>query len=392
MSATGTSDSDWYDPAIYPEHRDTAPWVMEDMIEAQATLPEGLSVSLADAAPRLVEMLRSAVGAGEPIVVSGVGTSGHSARAVALILNAAMGSSAVAAGPVEARESADEAFAPRKGGLCIAISHGGLSRSTVRALIAAREVGAKTALITATNNTPAQDIADVVLTTPMRDKSYCHTVGYTSPMLTGFYLASAYAREEFPAAGLAGYLRGLLTMRSLALEIGGELAKAQRLIAAGSLIDVPTARELALKVAEAAWVPTTMLGVEDTLHGHMVGHDSSSALVVVVTGSPNTGRAAEGAHELLMSARRIGLRTAAIVSSDLEGTIQGEDVNAGKLVIPHAPGLPEIETSLLGGAVALQLLTIGLVYARGTNPDLLRREQAAYREAVAVGGAKHPRR
>jgi hypothetical protein len=42
--------------------------------------------------------------------------------------------------------------------------------------------------------------------------------------------------------------------------------------------------------------------------------------------------------------------------------------------------------------VALQLLTIGLIHARKANPDLLRREQAPYREAVAAGGAEHPRR
>jgi fructoselysine-6-P-deglycase FrlB-like protein len=302
-----------------------------------------------------------------------------------------MGESAVAAGPAEARESADQALAPRRRGLCIAISHGGLSTSTVRALAAAREAGAKTALITAAGSTPARDIADVVLVTPLRDKSYCHTVGYTSPMLTGFYLASAYQEGEFPAAGLAGYLRELLTMRTRALEIGGALGKAERLVAAGSLIDVPTARELALKVAEGAWVPTTVLGVEDTLHGHLVAHDASSALVAVVTGGPGADRAAEGAHELLMAARRIGLQTAAILSPDLEGAILSEDVTAGKLVIPHA-ALPELVTSLLGGAVALQLLTIGLVHARKTNPDLLRREQAPYREAVAAGRAKHPRR
>ncbi|HEV3289531.1 MAG TPA: SIS domain-containing protein [Streptosporangiaceae bacterium] len=383
--------SGWYDPAVYPELRSAAPWVMEDMIEAQVMLPEALGDSLASSAPRLVEMLHTAAGAGEPIVVSAVGTSGHSARAVALILNGALGESAVAAGPAEARESADQALAPRRRGLCIAISHGGLSTSTVRALAAAREAGAKTALITAAGNTPARDIADVVLVTPLRDKSYCHTVGYTSPMLTGFYLASAYQEGEFPAAGLAGYLRELLTMRTRALEIGGALGKAERLVAAGSLIDVPTARELALKVAEGAWVPTTVLGVEDTLHGHLVAHDASSALVAVVTGGPGADRAAEGAHELLMAARRIGLQTAAILSPDLEGAILSEDVTAGKLVIPHA-ALPELVTSLLGGAVALQLLTIGLVHARKTNPDLLRREQAPYREAVAAGRAKHPRR
>jgi glucosamine 6-phosphate synthetase-like amidotransferase/phosphosugar isomerase protein len=210
-------------------------------------------------------------------------------------------------------------------------------------------------------------------------------------MLAGFCVASAYREEAFPAAGLARYLRDLLTMRPRALEIGRELGKAERLIAAGSLIDVPTARELALKIAEGAWVPTAMLGVEDTLHGHLVAHDADSALVVIVTGGPNAGLAADRAHELLMAARRIGLRTAAIVSPDLKNRILAADVSAGQLVIPHAE-LPEIVTSLLGGAVALQLLTTGLVHARKTNPDLLRREQAPYREAVAAGRAKHPRR
>jgi fructoselysine-6-P-deglycase FrlB-like protein len=251
--------------------------------------------------------------------------------------------------------------------------------------------GARTALITAAGSTPARDLADVVLTTPLRDKSYCHTVGYTSPMLAGFCAASAYREEAFPAAGLARYLRDLLTMRPRALEIGRELGKAERLIAAGSLIDVPTARELALKIAEGAWVPTAMLGVEDTLHGHLVAHDADSALVVIVTGGPNAGLAADRARELLMAARRIGLRTAAIVSPDLKNRILAEDVSAGLLVIPPAE-LPEIVISLLGGAVALQLLTTGLVHARKTNPDLLRREQAPYREAVAAGGAKHSRR
>ena len=389
MSVAG--DSDWYAPAVYPEIRGGPPWVMEDMTEAQVTLPEALSESLAASAPQLAEMLHSAAGAGEPVVVSAVGTSGHSARAVALILNDAMGQSAVAAGPAEARESADPALAPRRKGLCIAISHGGLSKSTVRALAAARIAGARTALITAAGSTPARDLADVVLTTPLRDKSYCHTVGYTSPMLTGFCVASAYREEAFPAAGLGRYLGELLTMRPRALEIGRELGKAERLIAAGSLIDVPTARELALKIAEGAWLPTAMLGVEDTLHGHLVAHDADSALVVVVTGGPNADVAADRAHELLMAARRIGLHTAAIVSPDLKNRLLAADVSAGLLVIPHAE-LPGIVISLLGGAVALQLLTTGLVHARKTNPDLLRREQAPYREAVAAGGAKHPRR
>ena len=52
--------SDWYDPAVYPELRSAAPWVMEDMIQAQVMLPETLGDSLASSAPRLVEMLHAA--------------------------------------------------------------------------------------------------------------------------------------------------------------------------------------------------------------------------------------------------------------------------------------------------------------------------------------------
>ena len=42
---------------------------------------------------------------------------------------------------------------------------------------------------------------------------------------------------------------------------------------------------------------------------------------------------------------------------------------------------------LLQSAVALQLLTLGLVGLTGTNPDLIRREEAAYREAAQIGKA-----
>ena len=39
---------------------------------------------------------------------------------------------------------------------------------------------------------------------------------------------------------------------------------------------------------------------------------------------------------------------------------------------------------LLAGAIALQLLTLELVLAAGTNPDLIRREEDAYKAAAAA--------
>ena len=41
-------------------------------------------------------------------------------------------------------------------------------------------------------------------------------------------------------------------------------------------------------------------------------------------------------------------------------------------------------TRLLATAVAVQWTTLGLVDAAGTNPDLIRREQAPWRAAAAV--------
>jgi hypothetical protein len=49
-----------------------------------------------------------------------------------------------------------------------------------------------------------------------------------------------------------------------------------------------------------------------------------------------------------------------------------------------APALPEPLDALLAGALALQHLTLAAVHARGTNPDLIRREQTPWREAARV--------
>jgi hypothetical protein len=43
--------------------------------------------------------------------------------------------------------------------------------------------------------------------------------------------------------------------------------------------------------------------------------------------------------------------------------------------------------ALVGGAVALRVLTLELCLAIGTNPDLIRREQPLYRHVAEAGGA-----
>jgi glutamine---fructose-6-phosphate transaminase (isomerizing) len=53
-------------------------------------------------------------------------------------------------------------------------------------------------------------------------------------------------------------------------------------------------------------------------------------------------------------------------------------------------GLPtedSVAGALIAGALAAQLLTLELVLAAGTNPDLIRREEEPYRKAAAAASA-----
>ncbi len=54
--------------------------------------------------------------------------------------------------------------------------------------------------------------------------------------------------------------------------------------------------------------------------------------------------------------------------------------------MPVTPGLPGPVAALLGTATPLQLLTERLARARGTNPDLIRRDDPVYAGAAEAAG------
>ena len=81
---------------------------------------------------------------------------------------------------------------PAVDGLVIGISHEGGTTATNAALVAARAAGAATALITVTDRSPGAALADVVVETDELDQSWCHTVGYLSP------IAAAVGRGRRP--------------------------------------------------------------------------------------------------------------------------------------------------------------------------------------------------
>ena len=60
----------------------------------------------------------------------------------------------------------------------------------------------------------------------------------------------------------------------------------------------------------------------------------------------------------------------------------------GAIVVPDVAEASAPVSSLTATALALQQLTLALVDLAGVNPDLIRREEAPYREAAALTEAK----
>src|SRR4051794_1398545 len=231
-----------------PELRDGPPWVMEEMILAEPGIVDAiLADEAAREAARWIE--------GRPVLTTGCGTSEHAAMAGALLLGAT------------SRDSFEAALDPRDDGVLIAVSHSGETKATLAALEA---TSARTILITNSGS----DAADLAIRTPLEDRSWCHTVGYLSPLLA--FTAIAGARVD-----AKGIVEAVLAGRADFTAHAQTLVRPERLLVVASGADEVTARELALKIEEGAPVPTTPLGLEKVLHGHLPAADASTGVVLL---------------------------------------------------------------------------------------------------------------
>jgi len=279
------------------------------------------------------EMLRET----ETVLVTGCGTSEHAAMAGAALLNA------------RARDAFEASLDPQSEGVLIAISH---EAGTAATRAAMKATNARTILITA--RPEVQTGADLTLGTPLVDTSWCHTVGYVSPLLALTAIAGAA-----DASTCTRVIEGTLNLRDRFRAMASTLHGCERLIVTGSGLDEITARELALKIEEGLHVPVTPLGIEKVLHGHLPAADARTGIVVIRIDPANGPQRDKRANDVKAAVKELGMPAVTI------------------------DALPEGHP-LLAGAIALQLLTYELVLAAGTNPDLIRREQDAYRAAAAA--------
>jgi glutamine---fructose-6-phosphate transaminase (isomerizing) len=373
-----------------PDLRSGPPWVMEEMMAMEPGLAEAIAAQ-GTAADAIAGAARRALNERASVSIVGCGTSEHAAMAVAILLGEAAARQGMRAGSIVARQAFEAALEPWPNGLTIGISHEGETPATVAALAAARSQGAETALVTANPAGPAAAAADHVLSTPQLDRSWCHTVGYASPMVAGASIAAALEGTTIDGAALANHLRAVLDLAPAAEAVAASLWGVDRLVICGSGLDSVSARELALKVEEGVHLPAVGRDVETELHGHLVSADAACGLVAIVTDPRQAGPRAERTDQLLLAAQRQGMPTGVIVAEGMgEGRRPGA-ARAGHVRLPATgPRLEPVLAALAGSAIALQLLTVGLIHRAGTNPDRIRREDATYREAAEIASASFP--
>ena len=268
--------------------------------------------------------------------------------------------------------------------MCLAISHDGETRASTLALDAARRASAYTIAITHQRESSVARAAERVLVTPRHDDSWCHTVAYTSALAAGAALATCIG----PLSAEPGAARELLehaTSSAAAGSIAERLADRRVVLCAGAQADHTTARELALKIAEGARLPALALELETVLHGQLAAHEPADALILVaITDHPERERLIRRAADVARAAAAIGLPVAGLFSDPYDRALPADLTPAGRMVTKAAdPDLVDRRLAgLLAGAGALQTLTLELAHARRTNPDLIRREQALYRQAA----------
>src|SRR3954467_8575753 len=203
----------------FPELRAHPPWVMQEMIEAQPVLLERIATASDTAALALLLKVDGA------LTVVGCGTSEHAALAAAEILTEA-------GTPAGSRQAYEAALDPQQGGAVLGISHEGGTWATIEALEAARRTGSSTALITARGESKATEQADAVLVTPMVDRSWCHTVGYTSPIAATLALVARPSR-----ACVEGLVTAGVSHRAAVTAVADALNGCDHLIEVGSGAD-----------------------------------------------------------------------------------------------------------------------------------------------------------
>ena len=175
-------------------------------------------------------------------------------------------------------------------------------------------------------------------------------MAYTSALAVGAALAGhlgSLAASPAAARELLEHATGLTD----AAPVAGHLAERRVVLCVGAQADQTTARELALKIAEGARLPTLALELETVLHGQLAAHDPADALILVaITDHPDRERIVRRATHVARAAGTIGLPVAGLLSDTYDQALATDLTPAGRFVTKLAD--PDALDRRLAGLLA----------------------------------------
>ncbi len=245
----------------------------------------------------------------------------------------------------------------------VAFSHSGETAAVLDLLAAAREREVPTVLITGFPSSTAASLASVTVPTGYaRELSWCHTISFTLSSLMTVLLLKAAAAQLPPqltlpspidvADGIAGVLRHESEIAQAAKGLLGG-----RRVILGAAEGLPLAREVGLKLSEAAYLENQALELEQFFHGYVPAYEPGDHVVAIL--GPAAAHRADDLKKLA------GIVDLSLLAIDLP-TLASWAPSASADTYPWLAG------------VFLQLLTYHAALARGTDPDRLRREDPRY--------------
>jgi glucosamine--fructose-6-phosphate aminotransferase (isomerizing) len=360
---------------MLPDVRHAHPYYMYDEMIAQPTYLRQLLARRTE-----VEPVAAALADRRRILLTGCGTSFHAAMAGAAIAQQFFGAQ-TRAQAVPAFELISHRWEPGPDDAVVAFTHAGDTPMTLEALKRARVAGSSTVTITGFPESRAtRDVDHIVWTGYAIEQSWAHTISYTLSATAAYLLFGALAVSQQvdgaaemlrQAEGLPEQISAILdgALSSQVRDLAAELVDRRLWIVAGSGPGLPVAHETALKAAETHYVPAVGMDLEQVLHGYLPMCDAGTLLIIAAPPPQTVTRTGE----LLRAAQRIGITTLLLSAEPIA------DQPTRTLILPPcAEALYPIAY-----AVPLHLLCYHVALAKGLNPDLIRRDEPAYREARA---------
>lgn len=257
------------------------------------------------------------------VVHVGCGTSFHAAQTGAMRIGCS------------AMQALEAVLQPPEAEAMVLVSHEG---ETALTLEAAQAFSGSKWLVTGKGEGPIAELCDeVVVCTPVVERSWCHTASYTCAV------AAIAALHGEDIATLPARVEALLEGQRFPVSAH------ERFVIAGAGRDWPTAQEAALKLREGVFVAAEAWETEQLLHGPLAAVDANVRCFVL----EGEGRAAERARGAVAALEALGCEVA---------------------LVPTEHPVVDI--------VRFQLLTLDLAAARGVDPDLIRRDDERWKRAA----------